>query len=1242
MNSESRIIGIDLGTTNSVVAVVLGTEPEVIPNTEGSNKTPSVVAFLENGEVVVGEIARRQASTNPLRTISSIKRLMGRSFEEVEESGEVFPYQLVSHDGEVLVDIDGMGYRPEQISALILKKMKESAESYLGEELTQAVITVPAYFDDLQRQATIEAASMAGLEVLRLINEPTAAAMAYGLGRGEGNEEIVAVYDFGGGTFDITILEIHDKTFEVLTSTGDSRLGGDDLDNAIVQLVIDDFMNKHGVALTQDAVTIRRLKEVAERAKCELSTMNQTNMALPFIAYRDNQPLHLDFVLHRDEFEELIDEYVRRTIRCCRRALDDAQLNKTDISRIIMVGGTTRIPLVQDSVEEFFDQGIFKGVNPDEVVALGAATQAGVFEGNIQEVILLDVTPHSLGIEVEGGKFSQIIEKNSTIPIKAAKTFTTTDDSQEFVNVHVLQGEATEAAENRSLGKFSLTGLPPSAAGVPRIRVTFFINADGVMEISAEDMNTGMAEAITIVHSQLSEEEQKKRSRRRSRSRRRGSTTGSSRRGTGSGSSSGSSRRRENIPGAESMPFEGQPIGADQTGSGIRAGTGTPEQTREEKQAFAVLGDTQPGTVQQGVRSRDNVDRSMSPVDYSKVPPMYSHMQQQTTPESRPAPPAQPSIPVPPMVQPSTATPPVSNDGQTRHSAQTQPNEITLPDPHQSETHWSPPPDLNRPEPTDGFNLEVPQILTEAISLAESGQEDDHAQEMYTKAISILKQTPFDVMDKYTILRAKALLHSMAGQLEETRGALKLLRELHMNRHGEDILVMHENALERFGATPLLRDRGQAKEALGDLLGACADFELAIRQEPETTDRDYLERLYRIRSKEDDPQAKFKLVKVLLKNNDVDEAIQILEDLQHFEGYENRALKVLGLCHWQKNMHYLAWQKFKTLPVDDDLKDILYRLACDMEGSDQLHNAVAVLEHLSKQASGYRDAEARLRKLNYRLKLQQEEMESQRDVPILGRDSRFVIIEEINRGSMGIIYKAEDKTLNEIVALKILNDYLCSDPSAVERFKSEARAAKKLSHPYIVRIHDMFESDSKRLISMEYIEGNDLKRMLSERTAFTEEMIIYYFMQICDALSYAHKMNIVHRDIKPANIMITKDNTVKITDFGIAKIMHGQDATKSGTAVIGTPLYMAPEQIIGEPVDGRTDIYSLGIMMYEMVSGNPPFYLGNIEYHHIHTAPPPLPEKVSQKIRDIIMQMIAKAPEDRFQSVGELIKEVRS
>lgn len=1316
MTSEKRVIGIDLGTTNSVCAVVLGTEPEVVPNSEGANKTPSVVAFLKDDEVIVGEIARRQAATNPTKTITSVKRLIGRSFTDVEEADELYPYQLVDHENELLIDIDGMGYRPEQISALVIKKLKESAEAYLNEEVSQAVITVPAFFDDIQRQATIQAAEMAGLEVLRLLNEPTAAAMAYGLGRSKQSDEIVAVYDFGGGTFDITVLEISDKTFEVRTSTGDTQLGGDDLDDCIVQHVLEKFEEENGISLTQDPVTIRRLKEVAERAKCELSTTTQSRLSLPFLAENDGQPVHLEQTLDRDDFEDMIDPYVRRTVKSCKRALEEAGLTKKDIDKVILVGGTTRIPLVQDSVEDFFDQAPFMGVNPDEVVALGAATQAGIFEGMVQEVLLLDVTPHSLGIEVEGGKFSKIIDKNSTIPIKAAKTFTTTEENQAFVNIHVLQGESEESAENKSLGKFSLMDIPASAAGIPRVRVTFFINADGVMDISAEEMSSGRAEAITIVHSQLSNEESDKRKRRRSRKSKRKrkdhrapTRYGNSKSGTGTGTSISSTAEHDSVsnlkdpnrpkqtplPDDDSRPgVPLKPAARSDDSSVIKTGTATRE---SEKPQFAVLGDAEPGgSDDEHVtrRSFESKEVSMSPVDYSKAPPMYSSVQ--TPPEgiSSQSEDIEDEISENKKFQEQVKSDFKESPSETNFKLEKKQDRVPdfdrdISGTGSGEKPLYTDPDLlkkNIPEsegaakvPEDASNtiydskrgsafhsdetrydenfsgtgedvsrvgsIVLPEGVSKLVSkIIDNDTAGDTGDNAYIEALNALSTELYERSNNFEVMRARCLLQMKVGQESEALTLLEALRQKHGTGHANDVLKTHDICVANFGnSAKYLRARAYAKEITRDLAGACADYERASKMDPAEGDTIELKRLYQILSDRDqDPQAKFKLVKILLKSNEVDDAIEILQELQDDEQFRSRSLKVLGLCYWQKNMHYLAWQKFKSLKVDDDLKDILYRLASDMESTDQVANAVNVLEHLNENAPAYRDTEARLKKLNYRLKLQKEEYESHRDVPVLSQDSRFTILEEINRGSMGIIFKANDKMLNDIVALKMLNDYLCSDPSAVERFTSEARAAKKLSHPYIVRIHDLFEIETKRFISMEYIEGMDLKRMLMEKTTFTLDMVLYYLRQICDAISYAHRLGIVHRDIKPANVMVTTDNQIKITDFGIAKILRGDDITKSGTAVIGTPLYMAPEQIIGDRIDARTDIYSLGIMLYEIVADNPPFYLGNIEYHHIHTAPPELPSSVPEGLGKIIMKMIEKEPGNRYQKIEEMLADMSS
>jgi molecular chaperone DnaK len=1239
MHSDQIIIGIDLGTTNSVVAVVEGDEAVVIPNQEGSNKTPSVVAFLDNQECLVGEIARRQAATNPVRTVTSIKRMMGVPYEDLDDLVLNFPYEIVNHEDRVLINVDGSGYTPEQISALVLKKLKEAAESYLGKSVAQAVITVPAHFDDLQRNATLEAAQMAGLEVLRLINEPTAAALAYGVGKSAGAEEIIAVYDFGGGTFDITILEISNKTFEVLTSTGDNRLGGDDMDNVLVEKLVDEFFRKHQIDLRNEAVTLRRLKEVAEKAKIELSSTSQTSISLPFIAHKDGQPLHIERVITRNEFEDMVDGFIQRTVRCCKRALDDAGVKKSDIKKVILVGGSTRIPLVQDMVEDFFEIAPFKGINPDEVVALGAATQAGVFTGNIEEVTLLDVAPHSLGIEVREAKFSRIIEKNATIPIKAAKNFTTTEDNQTYVNIHILQGEADEANENRSLGKFTLQDIPPMPKGRARVRVTFFVNADGVMEISAEELGSGVAKSLTILHNSLDEGERKVRKKARQRRGNRREESSAPRRAARP-SAGGGGGAQEPIGQPKRLPSRTRNVDSSIVPL-------APEGAPRQPDSFEVLGDTRPGAGPtapvHSVSSEANPLPSIRRPAAVPLPPQ--------APVAAPAPAAAAPIPSSTYGAPQRFArpdaPPVAPQAPKPYPLAPAP---AIPAPTQSLS--SPPTTFHHHNdaantqisfepPTDQFENDLPTAIILARAKALQGAEDAEAQGLYGPALDLFATSPWNNARQFAALEARALIQMMMGQLDEMRATLSTLVEQHAIGYPEKLEELFQKAISRFAVAPgIRRDRARLRQATGNLEGACEDLEFASKTDPREGDGPNLEELYRLRlNRGPDPAAQFKLVKVYLKTGRVDEAIELLQDLQHHEAYETRATKILGLCHWQKNLHFLAWQKFKQLKQTDEIRDILYRLGNDMEATGQLNNALTVYEHLAQETAEYRDVSSKIKKLRYRIKMHQDENDQK--VAAVLSDPRFTILEEINRGSMGIIYKAHDKTLDEIVALKVLNDYLCADPSAVERFKREARAAKKLSHPYIVRIHDMFETGSKRFISMEYIEGTDLKRMLADRTSFSEDQLVYYFLQLCDAMSYAHKLNIIHRDIKPANIMITKDNTVKVTDFGIAKILKGDDSTKSGTAVIGTPLYMAPEQITGEGIDARSDIYALGIMMYELVSGQPPFYLGNIEYHHIHTAPPPLPEKVSEKLRAIIMRCVQKNPSARFQSIEEIYNSLR-
>jgi len=496
----SKIIGIDLGTTNSVVAVMEGGEPTVITNPEGNRLTPSIVAFTKAGERLVGQVAKRQAVTNPENTVFSIKRFMGRKFDEVNEEMKMVPYRVLrSSNGDVRIDASGKEYSPPEISAMILQKLKQAAEEYLGQPVSQAVITVPAYFNDAQRQATKDAGQIAGLEVMRIVNEPTAAALAYGLDKKK--DETIAVYDFGGGTFDISILEVGEGVVEVKSTNGDTHLGGDNLDQRVMDWITDEFRKSDGIDLSKDRMALQRLKEAAEKAKMELSSVMETDISLPFITADASGPKHLAMKLTRAKFEQLVEQLLQRTVGPTKQALGDAGLDPSKIDEVVLVGGSTRIPRVQAIVRELFGKDPHKGVNPDEVVAIGAAVQAGVLAGEVKDLLLLDVTPLSLGIETLGGVMTALIPRNTTIPTRKSETFSTAVDSQTSVEVHVVQGERPLARDNRTLGKFHLVGLPPAPRGIPQIEVTFDIDANGIVNVSAKDRGTGQEQKITITAS---------------------------------------------------------------------------------------------------------------------------------------------------------------------------------------------------------------------------------------------------------------------------------------------------------------------------------------------------------------------------------------------------------------------------------------------------------------------------------------------------------------------------------------------------------------------------------------------------------------------------------------------------------------------------------------------------------------------------------------------------------------------
>lgn len=1217
MASVEHIIGIDLGTTNSVVAIIENGSPIIILNQEGQPKTPSVVAFQEDGDVVVGEIARRTAATQPQRTISSIKRLIGRLKQELEECEEIYPFNIAEDDhGMATVVVDNKSYPPEQISALILQKLKAAAEEHLGDPVKKSIITVPAYFDDLQRQATLKAAEIAGLEVMRLINEPTAAAMAYGLMKD--TQETVAIYDFGGGTFDFSILEIDNKTFEVLTSTGNSRLGGDDIDMAIVDFLAEKFLTETGFELRSDPITLRRLKDEAERVKCELSTTSNAAINLPFIAQVDDRALHLDMNLSRDKLEEIAEPLIEETLSCCRQAIKESGLRKGQITKVILVGGSTRMPIVQDLVEDFFGIPLFRGVNPDEVVAIGAATQGAVMSGELEEVVLLDVTPHTLAIEIKGNRKSSIIEKNSTIPIKAYKTFTTTEDNQSFVNVHLLQGEEEKASENRSLGKFTLSGIPEAKAGAPRIRVEVFVNSDGVVEVAALESHSGQEQRLVTTCTYLNAEERRAQhtsSMRRRRRKKQGNEMQEQRRKILRPVASSTGAQVEDAPVSRSTGITPVP-GSD---TGARGGLTS---------SFSEI---------------DQLRRTPVPPKPEDTPPpaqsVSAHVNSNGFPET----------PGETMAAPANRSHHAETEdipkkafstADTKFPPEPQPAEEVAPAPPTPAPAPDAPP---RPEPQF---VDVPFQIRSLVDFLQADRFDVEACQVYEqeKETFLVYCRANDHNPDVQALKVKYLVYSK--QPEEAREALATMRE----RWPDD----KAHHLELYGVLcSQFPNYNQAKRERASLATTLEKYDLAIddlefiskREDSAPAVFDELTSLYeRVLQDNKDAQIQFKLVKMYLRKGELDEAISLLQQLVQISEHRNRANKVMGFCFWQKGLRYLAWQKFRNLAVDSEMKDVLYRLAADMEKNDELVHAAHVLERIIEVDVLYKDCGERLKKINYRVDLMQDQRYGLADhtedgskEKVIGE--RFEILNEINRGSMGIVYKARDKILDEVVALKVLNDFLCADPHSVKRFKSEAKAARRLTHGHIVRIHDFCEFENVKAISMEYIEGEDMRTILARNMTFNEDMTMVYLRQICNALAYAHRLGIVHRDIKPANIMIDEQNQVKVTDFGIAKVINAA-ATKSSTMIVGTPLYMAPEQIDGRQVDQRADIYALGIMLYEMVTGSPPFYEGNIEYQHLHKRVPPITINVTEDLKNIIYKCLEKEPDTRFQSIDEVMQEL--
>ncbi len=1076
------VLGIDLGTTYSVCAILDGKEPVIIPNQEGKNKTPSIVAFKSKDEILVGELAKRQSTINPQNTIFSIKRFIGKKFSEVEEYTSSFPFKIRGGDeDEILIETEFATYTPEEISSNILLKIKNDAETYLGQKVKKTILTVPAYFNNLQREKTKLAAEMAGLEVLRLINEPTAASLAYSYSKSDA--EVVAVYDFGGGTFDLTLLNLSRTTFEVVATGGDTFLGGDDIDEAILQLISKEFLQETGYDLRQNHSALIRLKEACEQAKCELSQLSETDITLPFIASKDNSPLHLHYNLKSESLKELLTPIIKKSLAITEEVLSSANMRMENIDRVILAGGTTRNPLVVKEGENFFNKKTFRGLNPDEIVARGAVIQGGILTGSLAEILLLDVTPVNLGVETVNDQFSIIIEKNSTVPTRKSKIFTTTHDNQALVPIHILQGKSRVASENISLGYYTLSEIPPLKKGEPRIEVSFAIDADGILEVMAEEQKSGASLKVHL------------------------SPT------------------------------------LDQA-----------EDTMETKTTM-VNEDTNP-TLSSSLSS-GKVPNPDSAPEESEVSPAPKEEPKETSSEEEKE-----------SVESSDVVP---FEGET--------NSKKLVDVYLSQEKY-------------------PKACTLLNMIHEENKEAlPYVLEKYQQIAEKWEEKPAEFYQK------KAFFHKLQGDLYECAICLEKARQLDKNNSAvlEQLLTVYHQIIE---------ENPQAHEI------------------------------------------KLKLGKLYFETKNINSAITYLQRASFSSDLQHEACKYLGRAFFEKKLYYIALQQFKKCRVDEEIKESLYQLNRAFEDEGQYMNAVNALENILAEDINYRDAlqeHHRLKKAAHYERTQIDETPtpfsselnnySSANSNFLG--NRFVQLKEINRGSMGVVYEAYDTALEEKVVLKILANTLAQDAEALKRFKREAKATRKLTHPNIVRIYDFGEINRIKYISMEYINGKDMKSILRSHGPLPEKKVLFYAKQICMALQYAHEKGIIHRDIKPANILITKEQVIKVSDFGIAKSTRGgTEVTKIGE-IVGTPLYMSPEQITSHEIDFRADVYSLGVLLYEMISGKPPFLQGDITFHHLNTTPSP-PKYCSPQMETVIMKCLQKKLSLRYQAVSEVLKDLIS